>query len=141
MRFVHVMLLSVAAFLSLTQRALGDDLLIFSASWCGHCQVLKADLEKDPTIVDGYTWGYVDADQEKDLMKQYGVKSLPTIIVLDKDNNEVKRQVGYKGPQALRKFLREKDKSSKHGVRYDAKTAHYVGGAILGTRFRSRWDN
>lgn len=141
MRLVHVMLLSLAAFLALTQRANGDDLLIFSAGWCGHCQTLKADLQKDPTIVDGYTWGYVDADQEKELMRQYSVKSLPTIIVLDTDNNEVKRQVGYKGPQALRKFLRENDNSSRHGVRYDAKTAHYVGGAILGRRFRSGWDD
>jgi thioredoxin 1 len=134
-------ILSLAAFLSLTQRAHGDDLLIFSAAWCGHCQTLKNDLEKNPDAVDGYTWGFVDADQEKDLMRQYGVKSLPTLVVLDDKNNEVKRQVGYRGMQELRKFLRTETHSSKYGVNHGQTHVHYVGGPIRGARYRSRWDD
>lgn len=141
MNWMRIVLLSLTAFLALTQRAIGDDLLIFSANWCGHCQTLKNDLKTNPEIVDGYTWGFVDADQEKELMRQYGVKSLPTIVVLDDKNNEVKRQVGYKGPQELRKFLRKQQKPAGHGVNYDPTTVHYAGGFVRGARYRSRWDD
>ena len=140
MRLVRILLISLACFLAMTQRLLADDLLIFSADWCGHCKTLKADLQKDPSIVDGYTWGYVDADKEKELARQYGVKSLPTIIVIGDDNKEVKRQVGYKGPANLRKWLRELKRDRK-GVSYDAKAINYTGNMVYGIRFRSRWNH
>lgn len=140
MRLVRILLMSLACFLAMTQRLMADELLIFSANWCGHCQTLKADLKKDPSLVDGYEWGYIDADQEKELAKRYSVKSLPTLIVLDKDNNEVKRQVGYKGPENLKKWLND-TKTSRNGVRHDSKDIYYVGGTILGRRYRSGWDH
>lgn len=140
MRTVRILLMSLTIFWLMTQRLFADDLLIFSANWCGHCQVLKSDLKKDPNIVDGYEWGFVDADKEKEMAREYGVKSLPTIIVLDKDNKEVKRQVGYKGPEQLKKWLHDK-KPSGNGVRYGTKNVHYVGGTMLGRRFRSGWDD
>lgn len=140
MRSVQLLLMSLATFWPMTQRLMADDLLIFSANWCGHCQVLKADLKKDPSIVDGYTWGYVDADKEKEMAREYGVKSLPTIIVIGDDNKEVKRQVGYRGAEQLKKWLHD-TKPSRNGVRYDSKDIYYVGGAILGRRYRSGWDD
>lgn len=140
MRAIQILLMSLAAFLSMTQRVFSDEVLIFSAKWCSHCQVLKADLAKQPEIMDGYEWGYVDADTEKELAKKYAVRSLPTIVVLDDTNTEVKRQVGYRGAEALKKWLNE-TKPAGYGVKHDSKTIHYVGGVVLGRKYRSRWDD
>lgn len=140
MRSVQILVMSLASFLAMTQRLNADDVLIFSANWCGHCKTLKADIQKDPSILDGYEWGYVDADQEKEMTREYGVKSLPTIIVVSKDNKEVKRQVGYKGAEQLKKWLND-TKPFRNGVRHDSKDIHYAGGAILGRRYRSGWNH
>lgn len=139
-RYVTILLMSLTCFLAMTQRLRSAELLIFSADWCGHCQTLKADVKTDPSIVEGYEWGYVDVEQEKELAREYSVKSLPTIIVIGTDNKEVKRQVGYKGPENLKKWLND-TKPFRNGVRHDSKNAHYVGGTVFGRRFRSGWDN
>lgn len=140
MRYVQTLIMSLAFFLAMTQRLMADELLIFSANWCGPCQALKADLKKDPSIVAGYEWGFIDVGTEKELTQRYKVTTVPTLIVLDKDNNEVKRQMGYMGPEKLKKWLND-TKPSTYGVRYDSKTAHYVGGVILGRRFRAGWHD
>lgn len=99
--------LSLAFLVVTSQWVYGDSLLIFSATWCGPCKALKADIEKDESIVEGYEWGYVDIDKNEKVKEEYGVKSVPTIVVLDDDNKEVGRIVGYKGAGALKKQLRD----------------------------------
>lgn len=140
MRILYGLLMSLTCFLALTQRGWGDDLLIFTAAWCGPCQTLHNDLKQDPSLAAGYEWGFVDIDQEKELAREYNVKSVPTLVVLDKDNKEVKRQVGYKGPEQLKKWLHD-TKSNGTGVLYGQKTVHYAGSAIFSRRVRSRGDD
>lgn len=82
------------------------ELLIFTASWCGPCQNLKADLKKDPSIVAGYEWGYIDFDAEKELVQLYGVKTVPSFFILE-GNRVVRQQTGYRGPEQLKRWLRE----------------------------------
>lgn len=139
MRAIQILFMSLAVSLPMTQRLIADELLIFSAGWCGHCKVLKADLEKDPSIVDGYEWGFIDTDKEKELARMYKVRNLPTLIVVDGNNNEVKRQVGYEGPEKLRRWLKN-DQPYRTGVRHARKDIYYTGGWLRGRKFRFGWD-
>lgn len=79
--------------------------LIFSATWCGHCKTLKQDFpyikEFDDKIVC-----ILDSDIEKKLARQFKARSLPTSIVLDSDGNEISRIVGY-DKTSYTKWLKE----------------------------------
>jgi thioredoxin-related protein len=71
-------------------------LIIFSAKWCGYCRSLKVDLEK--LDVRNYEICYIDIDEQsnKDLMKHFNIKMVPTSVLVDpKNNKEVKRITGY----------------------------------------------
>ena len=44
----------------------------------------------------------IDIDQQEDLAKQYQIRGVPTLVLLDNTGNEVKRQSGVlTGPQIL----------------------------------------
>ena len=73
------------------------EVLRFTASWCQPCKALAQQLEelgfdKDVTVVD--------IDEQQDLVIQYGVRSVPTLIAVD-NNKEVKRMVGVKAKDIL----------------------------------------
>lgn len=67
-------------------------LVIFGAKWCKYCRILKEDL--DSLNLEDYTVCVVDADSRKDLTRKYGVRSLPTSVVVQ-GNKETSRKTGY----------------------------------------------
>jgi len=67
-------------------------LLKFYANWCGPCVVMKPVAEKiakehELELVE------VNIDTEKDLASEYGVTSIPTLVLLE-DGKEVARYSG-----------------------------------------------
>lgn len=84
------------------------DLLIFSATWCGPCQQLKKTIEANPQLVDAYEVYLIDVDEEKEMAQQYGVKSLPTLIILQ-PNGKLRRKSGFSGVADLRRWLDAKN--------------------------------
>ena len=62
-----------------------------SAGWCGPCKMLG------PTMAslnsEGFAVDKVDVDSNPDLASQYGVRSIPTVILI-KNGKEVSRKVG-----------------------------------------------
>lgn len=64
-----------------TREAERKVILVFGAEWCPHCVVLKGHL-KDANL-DGYLVCLVDVDAHRGAMKEYGVRSLPTCVLLD----------------------------------------------------------
>lgn len=76
-------------------------LLRFTASWCQPCKILEANLEradlKMPIEV-------IDIDQNQVLANEYGIRSVPTLVLLD-ENVEVKRNVGVKTPKLLKEWV------------------------------------
>ncbi len=79
-----------------------DKILIdFFATWCGPCKMLGPVLEKTESDIKVVK---VDTDEFEDLAREYGVMSIPTLVLLEK-GKEVKRNVGFIDPTNLKKFL------------------------------------
>lgn len=83
----------------------------FYANWCGACKMVADSFDQvanDPEF-DHYTFAYVDADKNGELMHRQGVTGLPTFVYLE--NGAVKsKDVGVNNPttfaQDLKKALR-----------------------------------
>ena len=83
-------------------------MMVFSADWCGYCKQAQQDIEKEgisEKISTKYKLIYIDFDTNKEVVKHYQVKEIPAFIILDKNNEESKRQVGYFGIRKFMKFL------------------------------------
>ncbi|QDV27239.1 thioredoxin domain-containing protein [Aureliella helgolandensis] len=63
----------------------------FTATWCEPCQQVQPALQQ--LQQDGWTVYSVDTDQQPEVVKQYSVDSLPTLIILS-SGREVDRIVG-----------------------------------------------
>lgn len=77
--------------------------LYFTAEWCNPCQrtrPIAEELRKDGVI----DFIFVDADTEIDLLEKFGIKSIPTYILLE-DGREVKRMNGAKTRQEFLDFV------------------------------------
>lgn len=75
--------------------------VICKADWCGHCKAAAPDFAKlvaasPMTLNDGskVTVKMLDADRDKDEIKQYSVKGYPTILIGDGAN-----MTEYPGPR------------------------------------------
>jgi thioredoxin-related protein len=59
------------------------------ATWCTHCNKMKATVLKDPTVITFFNSNFINVmmDSEtpigKDFMKKYSIKSFPTFLFLD----------------------------------------------------------
>lgn len=92
---------------SMTQPVLVD----FWASWCQPCQVLKPLLKR---VVESYNGevrlAYVDTDVEQNLAAQFGIRSLPTVMLI-KGGQVVDQFMGAQPESAIRSLI------DKHLVR------------------------
>lgn len=83
-------------------------LLIFSANWCKYCTKAKNDLRNEDKLAEKikeYTIIEVDYDKDKGIAKGHKINVLPAFVVFQ-DGKEIKRQMGYKGPDHLVEFLK-----------------------------------
>ena len=78
-------------------------ILRFTASWCQPCKVLAKTLEEVNT---GVIVEVVDIDVHFDLAAEYGIRSVPT-LVMKEGNNEIKRMVGLKTKQDLTEWIND----------------------------------
>ena len=77
-------------------------LIDFFATWCGPCKMLGPVLEKVESKLKVVK---VDVDEFEDLAREYGVMSIPTLVVLEK-GKEVKRHIGFIDKSNLESFLK-----------------------------------
>jgi len=75
-------------------------ILRFTASWCGPCKALSMNLESANIEMPIEV---VDIDVHDDLAREYGIRSVPTLVMLD-ENIEVKRIVGLKTVKELQEW-------------------------------------
>ena len=69
-------------------------LLDFWAVWCGPCKMIAPLLTQIAEERDDVVIGKVDVDSEMELAMQFGVASIPTLVVI-KDGQPVNKAVGY----------------------------------------------
>lgn len=80
-----------------------DRILVdFFATWCGPCKMLGTVLEKAESDLKVIK---VDTDNFEELAREYGVMSIPTLVLIEK-GKEIKRNIGFLDKQALEQFLR-----------------------------------
>lgn len=57
-------------------------LVDFYADWCGPCQMQGPIVEKVAKENDSFKVGKVNVDEEQELAMEYGVMSIPTLMVV-----------------------------------------------------------
>jgi len=65
--------------------------LYFSAPWCGPCRMFGPIMEEVSKEIPVQK---VNVDDENDLAMQYGVRSVPTIVLVNESGKELSRHVG-----------------------------------------------
>ena len=79
-------------------------LLDFWASWCGPCRMVGPIVEEIARERTDVAVGKVTVDEEMELAMQFGVSSIPTLVVL-KSGQTVARAVGYRPKAEIEKLL------------------------------------
>lgn len=78
--------------------------LRFTASWCGPCKMLAKTLEEIETKI---SIEVIDIDEKPELSLEYGVRSVPTLIMIDNENNVAKRLVGSQTKAELQEWFND----------------------------------
>ena len=75
-------------------------LVDFWASWCGPCRMVVPVVEKIAEEYPEYKVVKVNVDEEQELAAQFGVMSIPTLMVV-KNGEVVNKSVGAKNKQQI----------------------------------------
>lgn len=85
--------------------ALAEDVaIVFTRPGCPPCERLKAAMAGDPSLFAGYRLQQVDTSQDREMAAKYGVRSVPTIVVV-RSGKQIKRRTGYESADELREWL------------------------------------
>ena len=80
-------------------------LVDFWAEWCGPCKMIAPVLDELATEYQGKVKiGKVNVDDYQNLAAQYGVRSIPTLLVL-KNGQVVEQMIGAKSKRDLKASL------------------------------------
>ena len=80
-------------------------LLKFHATWCGPCKALSQVMEncKDKWEIPV---AEIDIDAERNIAMEYGIRSVPTLILVDENDNQLKRHSGSMKESEFLEFVK-----------------------------------
>jgi len=70
-------------------------LLDFWASWCGPCRMVAPILDEIAQENEEVVIGKVDVDEERELAMQFGITSIPTLVLME-GGKPVATAIGYR---------------------------------------------
>ena len=79
-------------------------LLDFWATWCGPCRMVAPIVEEIAEEREDILLGKVNVDEEMELAMQFGVASIPTLVVI-KNGQPTAQAVGYRPKADIEKLL------------------------------------
>jgi len=68
--------------------------LKFEASWCGACKMVQPQLNK--LAAENIVVEKIDAETNNELVAEYNIRNLPTVVLVDNSGKEFYRTVGSK---------------------------------------------
>jgi len=76
-----------------------------SATWCGACKQMNSETFTNAGVIRDISTAFIpveiDADVDRKLIEQMGVRSLPSLLVIMPDLRIVERLEGFQTPQQL----------------------------------------
>ena len=81
-------------------------LIDFYAQWCGPCKMVSPIVDEIADENPQYLVCKVDVDEEQELAEQFGVYSIPTLVVM-KNGEVVSRSAGAKPKAQILAMLEE----------------------------------
>lgn len=85
--------------------AKGTVLIDFWATWCGPCRMLAPILDTVAAEHEEVRIGKVNVDEQQELAAQFGVMSIPTLLVF-KDGKKVNESVGLISKEKVEELIR-----------------------------------
>lgn len=74
-------------------------LLKFFADWCGPCKALEKTL-------GNIEHENIDIELNEELTSKYGIRSIPTLVLVDDEGKEMRRLTGAVTLDEINKFLK-----------------------------------
>ncbi len=82
----------------------GKVIVDFFATWCGPCKMLGPVFEKVSEEVNDVKFVKLDVDKFNDIARQYGVMSVPTLILFE-NGKEIRKEIGFMSEDKLKDFI------------------------------------
>ena len=76
-------------------------ILYFSAPWCGPCKVLGPTMQK---LSSELPITKINVDEDNKNSVKYGIRNVPTLILIDQSGKEINRLVGNVSEQQVKQF-------------------------------------
>jgi len=80
-------------------------LIDFYATWCGPCKMVSPIVDEISEENPQFVVCKVNVDEEMELARQFGIMSIPTLVVMN-DGKLVKKEVGYRPKNEILEMLK-----------------------------------